>query len=591
MDEVKEKNIECCNALISIAYADGNFLRSAWLLVIDQISELAKMRDDFKFGYDVAKSEGVFEYSARLDRESIVDFVKAVCDKSQAELKEEPPRSFLVEKLSIVTQVNVKREHFIWIQMWAYLGEYIRNVGSFYNATISNLAVDILRRLSRNLLQQAELTQFHFQEKFMQPFSDIFKNHKDAKVKEMVLISIKEIIHELANNLQSGWSVIFSILDLSAKFPETENGGFSVTESLVNDHLDVVAGLFSRVVSVFSSFIENAKDEIKVKAIPYLTKVANSTQDSDLPVWRSIFESFQLASHCKNEHVRKIAHEQVLATFDLVLSRNLEDSLVKDILVEHLPGSIKDENNTTKTFYAQVALLLKTLCDGLINRYYDERLCNFWPEILKLISVAILGPSRQLAAFGLGLLKDFVEKHGSSFDGEKIKCLVDECHTILVTGLLAMNLENQKTFASLLLTFVNTFKNDDFITLLYETDAVCEQAEQHRNILNFWCVVRSTLLKALLVLKDQNEQKIIDCVFRTLELYHQFEFPSQSETTAGTAWNAHIVMSLETVSAFPDDLFEKTFDKSSQLIVKTVAAKSLDVRKHITQLLKRKLVK
>ena len=590
MNEIQEKNIECCNALISIAFADGNFLRSAWSLVIDQLSELAKIRDDFKFGYDVAKSDELFEYSARLDRESIVTFVMAVCQKSREELQEVPPHSFLLEKLGIVAQVNVKREHFIWIQLWNYLGEYIGEVGSFYEGSLSNLAVDILRRLSRNLLQQAELTQFHFQKKFMQPFMDIFEKHKDPKVKDFVLISIREIINERASNLQSGWSVIFSILKLSAKFPETQASGFSITECLINDHIDTISSLFVSVVAILESFISNSADEIKIQAIPYLTKVASNTRDSDLPVWKDLFGSFVSACLSKDDKVRKVAHNHLLTNVDAILTRKLDDSFLRHVLSEILPRCVNDDSLTTKTFYVQIAELLRAFSENIIDKHYYDILSRFLPELLCVMNAVILSPSRRLSGFGIGMFKGFIQKRAETLDEDKLKCLWTGCSGI-VDRVLSLHLENQTLFISVILTFVELFKRMDFVDLLYQTDKECGEAEQQRNTMTFWSGVRLTLLKALMVLEDEAKEKIIECVYGTLDLYHRFEFASQPETAAGAAWNTSLNSTLEIMTGFSDELFERTFDKSSALIVKTVGATSLEVRKHVNQILKRKLVK
>ena len=130
----------------------------------------------------------------------------------------------------------------------------------------------------------------------------------------------------------------------------------------------------------------------------------------------------------------------------------------------------------------------------------------------------------------------------------------------------------------------------DCLDVLYLLDTQCEKSDQEKNRFMLWSFVRSNLLRVLQLKVEAHEDLIVQCIRRTFELFIELGFASQTDTTAGVAWNEEIIAVLKQLNQANEDLFTACFEKSADLIVKMVTARSLDVRKQISQTLKKKLL-
>ena len=97
--DVKPKNIMYTNALIKCATEDHMYLKGAWSNVLGELSALDIIQDSGDFELHSEMTKDIFILSAELDRESILDFVNALCQIDAAELEENPPRMFPSTKL------------------------------------------------------------------------------------------------------------------------------------------------------------------------------------------------------------------------------------------------------------------------------------------------------------------------------------------------------------------------------------------------------------------------------------------------------------------------------------------------------------
>ena len=589
LDEIKQKNIDCCNTLMRIALSDGNFLKEAWPIVVDQMSELDKIRlsKALPFKYDVDLSEDLINKSGALDRESILDFVAAMCKKSKEELAE--GRQFMLQRLGLIAYFNVSREHFIWTQIWALIGEHLGEVGAKSGVVVSNVAVDILRQTAEKYLKVPELSDMHFQEDFMKPFADIFEGTSDTTVKEYTLFCVKGLMQKFFDNLKSGWNVILKILLVASAFPETENLGFDITQSVFKQ-LDKIPSQYLNLITLTRTYVSAAQSlEIRTKAMDDFTLVSEKTQLTEVNVWASIFESLAGVSLSTEPTIRKKAHEIMLAIFDRAVSENISLSVTSEVLASRIPTFMAGFDATDKVFYQQAAEFIGNFFTSLVTKHYEASFSNFFESLLNILSVAIHSVNDHLSETGISQLREFVKTVQPQLDDEKkslvLKALKDSANRVC-----SLSLNNGKLFVAALVQFCELFQSIEFIELLEIVDSACErQDESDEKRVMLWPVVRSSLLTALLIKKEETKEKITQCVFRTLELYHTLEF-AHKKLPASPVWSAEVVVTLELLNGMSDDFFAACFEKAAPMIVEIVTAQSLAVRKHVSAALKRKLL-
>jgi hypothetical protein len=103
-DQIKPKSIACTLALFQVAMNDRNFMRSAWPIVIAEVSTVEK--------WQYFPVPGLFfTESASVDRE-------------------DRPRTFLLVRLSDVEYFNLNRWKIVWEELWSIVGELLISAAS-----------------------------------------------------------------------------------------------------------------------------------------------------------------------------------------------------------------------------------------------------------------------------------------------------------------------------------------------------------------------------------------------------------------------------------------------------------------------------
>lgn len=98
-----------------------------------------------------------------LDSDSIVEFVKGLCEVSREELwSGGSPRVYSLTKIVEVAHVNMQRIRIVWSRIWAVLADYFVAVGCHTNLNVAINAVDQLRQLAMKFLERDELANYTF---------------------------------------------------------------------------------------------------------------------------------------------------------------------------------------------------------------------------------------------------------------------------------------------------------------------------------------------------------------------------------------------------------------------------------------------
>mmetsp|Transcript_58738 Transcript_58738/g.137076 ORF Transcript_58738/g.137076 Transcript_58738/m.137076 type:complete len:1749 (+) Transcript_58738:59-5305(+) len=284
LKEMKQKNIECIKALMSIALSEGNNLGPSWQYVLHCISQLDRMqliniraRQDFQFfqeeeakgvprpdaqsavvkrraygtgvsalmamgaddkqlelvnsesvmaQIDAAQIDLLFNRSASLASGAIVHFVTQLARVSKEELAvPEQPRIFSLQKLVEVADFNMGRIRIVWSKIWRVLALHFIEAASHQNIKVCMYAIDSLRQLSMKFLEKDELSNYNFQVEFLRPFETVMLNSGGTvskEVKEYIVSIISNMVQSRITNIKSGWKIVFHILRAAAQEHNTK---------------------------------------------------------------------------------------------------------------------------------------------------------------------------------------------------------------------------------------------------------------------------------------------------------------------------------------------------------------------------------
>lgn len=265
MEAMKAKNFESIKTVLELAHSEGNAFKEDWKDIVVCISQLEKLQSAAQNGnvlgaldHDIARqksseakvqpdrrgatkganflmeaastanSQGmtilvdrIFTNSVNLSGTSIVHFVRSLCEISWDEITTSSngaqPRMYCLQRLIEISYYNMKRVRIEWSNLWTILGEHFNQVGSYPNTNVGFFAIDKLRQLAMKFLELEELSNFKFQKDFLKPFEEILVNSPDAKIKDMVLACLQQMVQAKSHNIKSGWKAIFSTICEAAR--------------------------------------------------------------------------------------------------------------------------------------------------------------------------------------------------------------------------------------------------------------------------------------------------------------------------------------------------------------------------------------
>ncbi|KAK4205019.1 hypothetical protein QBC40DRAFT_215712 [Triangularia verruculosa] len=327
--EMQAKNVEALKVILDLGQTEGNRLRESWkdvLLCISQLDRLQLISGgvDESAVPDVSKArfvprpagrpdtadsrkstssskknrprahtgpEGVsleialesrsdeviksvdriFTNSAKLSRDAIVHFARALTEVSWDEIRvsgsNESPRTYSLQKIVEISAYNMTRVRFEWTHIWDVLGEHFNRVGCHENYAIVVFALDSLRQLSMRFMDIEELAGFKFQKDFLKPFEHVMSNSEDNRVKDMILHCLIQMIQARGENIRSGWRTMFGVFTVAAKDPAESivNLAYENVIQVYKTRFGVVIsqGAFTDLIVCLTEFSKNVKFQKK----------------------------------------------------------------------------------------------------------------------------------------------------------------------------------------------------------------------------------------------------------------------------------------------------------------------------------------
>ena len=311
-ETLKPKNFACTNALINCAFEDRNVLKGAWLIVLREISALDKISTNKNFVIDMMSSEKVFTHLETLDRESIVDFVKALCEVSTNELSEKPPRRTMLTYLQQVCIWNMERPMYIWKDIWDIVGKHLSSRCCLSSDIMACNTVNNIKQMAYVFLKKEEMEQFHFQQQFLQPFSDIFDSQNSFDVKDLILSITSQIVSTMASALHSGWTVILQILQATVMEDALKGKAFMILEMIITEFLQSVKPFFDHLIPVLAAFVMNdTQGKIAYQAVTNFSIAASCLTRENEGNWEVLFPVVTKCCHHPRFEVMQGAEENL----------------------------------------------------------------------------------------------------------------------------------------------------------------------------------------------------------------------------------------------------------------------------------------
>ena len=337
-EEVKPKNIECTRALLKVAATDRNFLRGVWEIVTDEVSAVDKTKY-------FTVPDILFTGSASLDQESIKDFVKSMCDTSRSELKEDPPRTYMLLKLADVAYFNMDRPKLIWQEIWEVMSEFIIEVGSSEteNDKVLQGTVNVLWQIARKYygVAKPETNEFHFHEHFSRPFFEIFIAQPDLSIKTFIIECCGSLVNEFPRCLNSGWNVIFQILVQAST--DLRKPGFQLLKKVIESHFNVLTKpQVIYLISVVLSFVVKGTDDVKLScrachSFFEICRQLDPKSDNTEPL-ECVYDGLRKSVSVQSIEIKK----KVLNTaIDIVTKCEMRDASRKEVKDKYLPSILE----------------------------------------------------------------------------------------------------------------------------------------------------------------------------------------------------------------------------------------------------------
>ena len=242
LKKLKKTNILCIKEILSLAKGDNCYCKGSWATILlfinklhfyQMLSTLAKnernnilkkiYRDkedlinlNIEIMTKIKKEILVDDYekifTISFDSESLLEFVKALCDITKQEFEENGiTKVFLLQKIVEIglNQLLIKDNQNIE-EIWNMLSVFFVEVGISKNKQNSTTSVDSLRQLVTKYLSKKN-NYNDFIPELIKPFEEIFDKCENEKTKEYIIFCLNNIINNDITKIQSGWNIILSI--------------------------------------------------------------------------------------------------------------------------------------------------------------------------------------------------------------------------------------------------------------------------------------------------------------------------------------------------------------------------------------------
>ncbi|CAG9330937.1 unnamed protein product [Blepharisma stoltei] len=453
---ITEKNIECVKLLLEIAKLEANCLKGSWVHVIKCLSKLDHLHllnsgaeyDGPATELEIHVSESIsaqispdeidyiFNMSAGLDDDNIVEFVSKLVEVSKEELWNEHPQTFCLQALVNVADVNMNRIRYVWSRLWTVLKEHFYKSGLHHNQFIAIFAVDSLKQLAIKFLQKEESTNFHFQKEFLYPFDLIFKQSQNAQVKELVVACMCTFVFTLVHNIHSGWHNIFEVFQTAAKYTSGSipEQAFQAISMIIEKHLGLVSENIQELVNCLCLFTGNSNEIICIKSFDLMSKCIEEILNEKIQPGFLYTLISAIAGRVSDprEQIRLKALENLFGSLKRIDGKYNEEQwkviysgILLPIFDDFQYGSSSDKEWVHTTCQQTFKLVVQLLTESY------NHLSFLIPDFLEMLGRGVSSLHEQLAKISILTIKSLAEASGANFNEIIWVCFLSKFEELL----------------------------------------------------------------------------------------------------------------------------------------------------------------
>lgn len=623
--KLTQKNVTCFKRLLNIATEEADYLAPVWHIFVEQLSlvDLYKPKEFFTNDHEITDYiENFFNSSSKFQLNSVIALINAMIKVCNKELNEKPVRRlYMLEKLVMVAQYNMKRNNEEYSQIWeiignSYLAYIIAVADSKNDLQLSKKVIDYIKYLTSFFLLIEEQPNENYQYSFLMTFLNVFQDQCNERSRVYLLETIFLIIKEKSISIRSGWSMIFQILTLATAEQFTQDFAFKILADLVNNQIVIEnPNYVIHLISFIATYSRNANSPT---SIPFFDKVCEKLSlkadaencKSIKNSWIELFQSISRSSRTNRIEIKRAAQNSYLACliiladkYNAITTNNSFDSEVFQPMMNSLW-----EFAITNTFED---MRFSELDKFLIK--YDEQFIQKYITLLgdnvkHIINILILSLFKDGSESGrinkssntnvnadvaIQILLNLVSQNIDQSTRDFVISLLIQT----IKKVPTLSLDHARSYVYLLNQFSKLFKDSqkEFIAIFTDIgNTMINSTNSDAAKRNIVCALaRESLLEEMEqcdtdLLDENHKAKIIN---ETFVIYLNSGFTQSVESLAGNEWMRVICMYLKKVNTIEDNSrFSAYFDVMAESILLMIESSSKEIRSQLGAAVERKLM-
>ncbi len=557
---IEEKNILCIKEILHLASSDCRYCKYTWNIILEiikkiyfyhlsvngsklekeqifkKLSERKKNNSNYEEQLQIEKEnmklitkeipsndyEIIFSKTKNFDQVSIIDFVSSLCEIAKKQfINDEVTKIFFLQKVVEVAESNVKRNRYIWRNIWNTIGTFLTEVGLNNNTDNSITSIDSLRQLAMIYLPKEENSEFHFQTEFLKPFKEIWEKTNNEHTKEYIIFCINNIVRNQTHCIKSGWHIILEIYS-SAINEDNINNNNEIAKQIFDTLYDISINHFTDIKDILPNFIQcvGKYSLIKPKEV---NNILNNfkMKINKIENFQTLLSSYSPFISYENEEIRSLGLNNLFITLNYGLSnlKGLKENsdfwkffittvlipIIEELDKKSMKISDKELENST---FLQILSDIEVKTANLFNSYFEYNYIYF-NNFLFTLSEVILEENKFVCYTGLECLKFMIgsdRMSNSIYLDSLIKLITSLIHKSLQTDFFSLDINkiDDPNYKDKYLEIMNRITVYSVIQI---------------SILS---IIEEIKTKYLPLITQENVQLLLECLNESIQVSYQF---------------------------------------------------------------------
>ena len=557
---IEEKNILCIKEILHLASSDCRYCKYTWNIILEiikkiyfyhlsvngsklekeqifkKLSERKKNNSNYEEQLQIEKEnmkiitkeipsndyEIIFSKTKNFDQVSIIDFVSSLCEIAKKQfINDEVTKIFFLQKVVEVAESNVKRNRYIWRNIWNTIGTFLTEVGLNNNTDNSITSIDSLRQLAMIYLPKEENSEFHFQTEFLKPFKEIWEKTNNEHTKEYIIFCINNIVRNQTHCIKSGWHIILEIYS-SAINEDNINNNNEIAKQIFDTLYDISINHFIDIKDILPNFIQcvGKYSLIKPKEV---NNILNNfkMKINKIENFQTLLSSYSPFISYENEEIRSLGLNNLFITLNYGLSnlKGLKENsdfwkffittvlipIIEELDKKSMKMSDKELENST---FLQILSDIEVKTANLFNSYFEYNYIYF-NNFLFTLSEVILEENKFVCYTGLECLKFMIgsdRMSNSIYLDSLIKLITSLIHKSLQTDFFSLDINkiDDPNYKDKYLEIMNRITVYSVIQI---------------SILS---IIEEIKTKYLPLITQENVELLLECLNESIQVSYQF---------------------------------------------------------------------